>query len=304
MGAAALLPVAALRAQDEPTFTTAIRVVNLLATVLDKHGELVAGLEKDDFLVQEDARSQTVRYFSRETGLPLTLGLLVDTSLSQTRLMAAERSASFHFLDRVLREDKDKVFIMQFDSGVMLRQPLTSSRRELDESLSLVDTPSEKELQAQGIAETMLYDAVVKASKEILSKQRNRKAVILLTDGVDYGSHSTLAEAIEAAQKADTIIYSILFADPSAYPAFGGAPDGRPGLMRMARETGGGFFEVSKRLNIEQTFDRIQQELRTQYSLGYVSDVPVRFPEFRKLRLSAKQKGLTVRTRERYWAHQ
>ncbi|MGD0580250.1 MAG: VWA domain-containing protein, partial [Bryobacteraceae bacterium] len=279
-----------------------VNVVNLLAVVRTKRGDIVRNLTKDDFVLLENGRPQTIRYFSRESDLPLTLGLMVDTSMSQARVMEAERAASFRFLDRVLRENKDQVFIMQFDLAAFVSQPLTSSRKALDDALSMVDTPTRKQLDA-GIGDgTSLYDAVVKASNEVMKKQKNRKALILLTDGVDNTSESTLADAVEAALRAETLVYSILFSDPGAYP-FGGGHDGRGVLQRISSQTGASFFEVSHKQSIDQIFEQIQDELRSQYSLGFVPDRPVEYPEFRKLQLTAREKGLIVQTRERYWAH-
>jgi VWFA-related protein len=299
LGAAALAAPLALRAQ-EPTFTTGVQVVNVLAIALDRNGRLVRDLGQDDFQLLEDGRPQTIRYFSRETDLPLTLGLLVDTSMSQRRLIDKERAGCYHFLDRVLRERIDKVFVMQFDEGVLLRQGLTSSRKDLEETLALVDTPTRNELRMGAGDGTWLYDAIVKASREIMAPLGNRKALIVLTDGVDFGSTATVPEAIEAALRADTLVCAVHYADPGAYG--GGGPNGRGVLERIARETGGGFYAVGKKQDVEQVFDLIQGELRSQYNLGFVSDKPVRLPEFRKIQLSAKPKGLTVRSRGRYWA--
>jgi VWFA-related protein len=282
-------------------FTTSIKVVNVLATVRGKNGALVNDLTKDDFVLKENGRNQNVRYFSRETDLPLSIGVLVDTSLSQLKVLDAELGASFRFLDDMLREDKDSVFVMQFDLAVMLRQDLTNSRKKLEEALQNVDTPSHHDLMLQRGGGTLLYDAVIKGA-EIMHGQRNRKALILLTDGVDTGSEAPLEAAIDAAQRADTLIYSILFSDEGYYGLFGGGTDGRRVLVRLAKETGGSFFEVSKKQNIEQLYAEIQIELRSQYNLGFVSDVPVRVSEFRKLQLTAKQKGLTVDSRDKYWA--
>ena len=286
---------------DEATFSTDVKVVNVLATVRAKNGEIIRNLNKDDFSLFENGRPQTIRYFSRETGLALTIGLLVDTSLSQERVLDAERSASFHFFDQVLRDNMDQAFILQFDFAIQLRQKLTSSRRKLEDTLANVDTPSRKELEMQRGGGTLLYDAVMMASKDVMQSQRNRKALIVLTDGVDFGSEATVDTAIEAAQRSDTLIYAILFSDPGAYGFIGG-PDGKKPLMRMSRETGGSFFEVSKKQSIAQIFDIIQDELRSQYSVGYVSDEPVRVSEFRRIQLAAKQKGLAVQARDRYWA--
>lgn len=281
-------------AAQDPVFQSGVNVVSVLAAVQTKQGEIVRNLGKEDFTLVENGRPQTIRYFSRESDLPLTLGLMVDTSGSQEKVLEAERAASFRFLDRVLREAKDKVFIVQFDVGVYVRQKLTSSRRDLEESLSLVDTQTRRELEQFG-GGTRLYDSVVKVSRDILRGQGGRKALIVLSDGVDVGSEATLAIAVEAAQRVDTLIYSILFSD-------GGGYGGSGALQRMSRETGGRYLEVSKKMGIQQTFDLIQEELRSQYSLGYVSDIPAVAPEFRKIQLGVKTKGLVVRARDRYWA--
>ena len=290
--------------QDEPTFSTGVKVVNVLASVRTKKNEIVRDLTKDDFLLSENGRLQTIRYFSRESELPLTVGLMIDTSMSQQRVLDSERTASFRFLDQVLRESKDKLFVMQFDMAVQLRQPLTSSRKELEEILPYVDTPTRRELGMQTGGGTLLYDAIVQASNTVLKNQRNRKAMIVLSDGDDNGSSATLMDAIEAAQRADTLVYSILFSDSSfrapRFP-FGGL-DGRGVLMRLSKETGASFFEVSKKQGIEQIYQAIQEELRSQYNLGFISDQPSEISEFRALKLSTKQKGLVVQSRERYWA--
>jgi len=285
--------------EDEAIFKTDVRVVNVLASVRDKKGTFIRDLSKDDFSLLEDGRPQTITYFSRETNLPLTLGLMVDTSMSQHRLLDAERGASYRFLDRMLR-DQDQVFIMQFDMAVQLPQDLTSSRKQLEDTLPLVDTPTRDELRMEGMrGGTLLYDAVVRASNDIMKKRTGRKALIVLSDGGENGSEATLEEAIDAAQLADTLIYSVLFADP-AYQGFGG-PDGASILRRLSKETGGGFYEVSKKQSIDQIFDRIQDELRSQYSLGYVPDKPVTVSEFRRIRLTTRQPGLVVQARDRYW---
>ncbi|MDQ1471668.1 MAG: hypothetical protein QOJ99_3148 [Bryobacterales bacterium] len=282
-----------LRAQDgDAIFSTDVKIVSILATVLDKQGRINHDLTKDDFQVTENGRPQTIKYFSRDSDLPLTIGLMVDTSMSQVHVIGAERGASFRFLDRILREDKDQVFVLKFDMTVQVSQPLTSSREKLEKALVFVDTPTRAELRSQAGGGTLLFDATVNASKNIMAKRQGRKALIILSDGGENGSDASLNDAIEAAQHADTMIYSILF----------GGSEGRSILQRMSRETGGGFFEVTKKQSIDQIFEVIQAELRGQYSLGYTSDLPVRISEFRKLQLAVKQKGLVVQARDRYWA--
>jgi VWFA-related protein len=287
--------------RDSATFSTSVKVVDMLAVVRAKKGEIISNLTKDDFTILENGRLQAIKYFSKETDLPLTIGLMVDTSMSQVKLLDAERTATFHFLDHVLREDKDQVFLMQFDMAVLMRQNLTASRTKLEEKLSLVDAPTRAELSQQTGGGTLLYDAVVDAAKTMLD-QRNRKALIVMTDGVDTGSEQSLTAAVEAAQRADTIVYSILFSDEGYYAFSFGGPDGRKVLQRLSKDTGGGFFEVSKKQSIGTIFGIIEQELRSQYSLGFVSDQPVRVSEFRALQLATREKGLVVQTRDRYWA--
>jgi len=202
----------------------------------------------------------------------------------------------------VVREKTDHVFIMQFDTVVQMRQPLTSSVNKLDDSLAYVDTETMSQVGARQGGGTLLYDAVVRASYDVMRTQTGRKALIVLSDGVDFGSQNTVQDAVETAQRADTLIYSILYADPGAYGIFGGGSDGRRVLERMSNDTGGSFFEVSKKRPVEGIFDILQEELRNQYSLGYVSDKRVTLSGFRTIQLTAKPKGLTVQARRQYWA--
>jgi VWFA-related protein len=301
-GAAAVCGAGFAHAQDDPVFSTNVKVVNVLATVRAKNGALVSTLEKDDFSLSEDGRPQSIRYFARESDLPLTLGLMVDTSGSQRRVLDAERGASLRFLDQVVRGKKDQVFIMQFDSSVQMRQPLTYNVGKLDDALAYVDTETNRQVQMQRGGGTLLYDAVAQASDETMKKQTGRKALIVLSDGVDFGSSATVQDAVEAAQRADTLIYSILYSDSLAYGLFGGGGDGKRVLQRLSNDTGGSFFEVTKKQTVDQMFEILQQELRTQYNLGYVSDKPVTLSGFRAIQLTAKQKGLTVQSRRQYWA--
>lgn len=301
--ASAALPlVHFLRAQDQPVFSVDLKLVNVLATVRNKTGALIGNLNQDDFLLAEDGRPQVIRNFARETDLPLTLGLMVDTSGSQQRVMDSERGACLRFLDQVVREQKDRVFIMQFDSTVQMRQDLTSSVGKLDNALAYVDTETRRQLRLRGGGGTLLYDAVAGVSDTVMSKQNGRKALIVLSDGVDFGSESTLNDAMEAAQRADTLIYSILYSDPGAYGVFGSSRDGKRVLERLSNESGGSFFEVSKRQTVDQVFGILEEELRTQYSFGYVSDQPATISEFRTIQLTARQKAFMVQARHRYWA--
>jgi VWFA-related protein len=338
-----LLPGWPLRSQQPPTISVNVKVVNVLATVRNKQGEIVRNLTKDDFRLEEDDRPQTIRYFARETDLPLTLGLLVDTSMSQRRVLDQERSASSTFLDQVLRVNKDVAFVIHFDQEVELLQDLTSSRQKLQSALALLQTPQPSQEGGSnspgsrsgsgrrggwGGGGTLLYDAVYLASNELMKKQQGRKALIVLSDGVDRGSKETLASAVEAAQRADTLVYSVLFAEEQGYGHGGGyggrgmggmggmgrhgggrggypqqaRPDGKKILERISKETGARLFEVSKKQPIEQIFDRIQEELRNQYSLGYTPDRADTGAGYHKIRLTTKQNDLTVQARDGYYA--
>jgi len=331
------------------TFGSDVKVVNLFVTVRNRQGQIVRDLKKEDFILEEDGRPQTIRYFSQESDLPLTLGLVVDTSLSQRRVLGEERNACYVFLDEMLR-DKDMAFVIHFDREVELLQDLTSSRKQLEAALERLETPQlSRRPQWGGSGRpgssgpsgtpgrrgvgTTLYDAVFLASDELMKKQSGRKALILLSDGVDMGSKVSLPEAIEAAQRADTLVYSILFSDQQAYgppggfgnrggwggPGMGGMgrrgrmgggrkfpqpqarPDGKKILERISKETGGALFEVSKKESIGQIFDRIQEELRHQYSLGYTPDSNAG-AGYRKIHLTTRQKNLIVQTRDGYYA--
>ena len=313
--------------------------MNVLATVRDKHGAIVRNLTKDDFVLQEDGHPQTIQYFSQESNLPLTLGLLVDTSMSQRSVLGDERSASYTFLDHVLREDMDKAFLLHFDHEVeLLQDPLTSSRQKLESSLRLIDTPDQDNSNGGGGsrshgrrgslgAGTLLYDAVYLASNELMKKQQGRKAVIILSDGVDHGSKESLTDAIESAQRADTLVYSIYFTGEEGNrgggfggPRIGmGGPmggggghgghgrypqesrvDGKKILEQISKETGARMFEVSKKLPIDQIYAQIEEELRNQYSLGYTPGADSA-RGYHKLELTAKQKDLAVQARDGYY---
>jgi VWFA-related protein len=244
-------------------------------------------------------------------------------------VLEPERSASYKFLDQVLREDKDQAFLIHFDAEVELLQDLTSSRKLLQNALRQLDVASPRQLNRRGQdpgqprprGGTALYDAVLLACDELMRKQTGRKSLIILSDGVDNASRVTMTDAIASAQKADTLVYSILFSDEEAYGpspsgVFGGHggagrgggrrmqqphPDGKKVLERLAKETGGGFFEGGKKQSIDQIFSQIQEELRSQYSLGYTPDKNTG-PGYRTIHVTAKQKGLTVQARDGYYS--
>ena len=278
---------------------------------------------------------------SRDTDLPLTLGLLVDTSRSQSRVLDQERSASRSFLDQMVREDRDRAFVIHFDREVELLQDLTSSHQKLADALRSLQTAEYTQTSGNGGGGnwpggprgsgrpgghhgggTMLYDAIFLASDELMQKQEGRKALVLLSDGVDTGSKESLDAAIESAQRANTVVYSILFKDDEAYERGGGfgrpgigfpgggrrqrypeqRPDGKKILERISSETGGRLFQVSKKQPIDQIYSQITEELRNQYNLGYTPDRAVSsVSSYHKIKVATKQNDLIVQAREGYY---
>ncbi len=310
----------------QETISTDVNVVNVFATVHDKKGAIVKDLTKDDFAIDEDGRPQTIKYFSRESDLPLTLGLVVDTSRSMASVLDQERIASYRFFDQVLREDKDQAFVIHFDAEVELLQDLTSSRKLLQKALGELSVGAPRQLNRRGQQDpgqprarggTSLYDAVLLASNELMKKQTGRKALIVLTDGDDNASKSTLTDAIEAAQKTNTLVYSVLITGENNSPmgGFGGRGmgrhgggrppmqqhhDGRKVLEQLSRETGGGFFDA-KKMSYDGIYREIQDELREQYSLGYTPDKN-QGPGYRTISVMTKKKDLIVQARNGYYA--
>ena len=298
--------------EQEPaaTIKVDVQVVNVLCSVRDKRGGFVNNLGKDDFLVSEDDRPQQIKYFARQTDLPLTIGLLVDVSRSQERLIGVEREAAMQFFSAVLRP-KDLAFLISFGSDVELMQDLTSSTRRLRGALDDLHVRSDPSGIQPGPVPTLsqprgtvLHDAVYLAANERLRAEVGRKALVLITDGVDMGSRVKLEEAIRAAQKADAIVYSVYYVDPQAYRGRGfgfGAPS-NAALKRMSEDTGGRLFEVSKRKPLPAIFEEIQEEMRNQYALGYTPENPARDGSFHRLDVRTRQKDLKVQARKGYYA--
>ena len=341
------------RQGPHPKIAVQVNTVSVLATVRDKHGKIVSNLTKDDFGLEEDGRSQVINYFARESDLALRLGLLVDTSLSQRNVLEQERSASYSFLDHLLREDKDLAFVIHFDREVELLQDFTPSRPKLQAALQSLQTPQFEGGRGSGGSNgggtaggsnggggpsgsgrgsahrgggTLLYDAIYLASDELMSKQQGRKALIILSDGVDRGSKETLAEAIETTQRADTVVYSILFKDDEGYGHPGGGmmgsrgpygggghhggggrypqeerPDGKKILQQISKASGGRLYEVSKKEPVDKIYAEIEEELRNQYSLGYTPDKDTG-PGYHKIQLTTKNKDLVVQARDGYYS--
>ncbi len=287
---------------QQPTFSAGVDLVTLMATVRDKDGRIARNLTREDFRLEDAGKRQTISHFSRESDLPLTIGLLVDTSRSQSSVLEPERKASFTFLHQVLREGTDAAFVAAFDTKVRLLQPFTTSHAELAAALDRLTIPER--------FATVIFGAIRDTAESQMRPHHGRKAFIILSDGVSVRDTTTLTTAIEYAQRADTSIYSILFADHPAgrrRPVRGAAMGvmalkGKKALQRLAQETGGEFFEVSEANPITRTYAAIEETLRNQYSIGYTPQAPGKSGQYRKIKLTTRQKGLIVQTRDGYYA--
>ena len=285
-----------------------VDVVNILASVHDKRGGLVGNLNKDDFTVLEDGQAQTIKYFTRETDQPLTIGLLVDVSGSQRNLIGIERDAASQFFSKVLRK-KDEAFLIMFGEETELLQDYTSSARLLQEGLNQLRVssgvggfgpgPVPTSGQPRG---TVLYDAVYLAAQEKLRSEVGRKAIVLITDGVDEGSRMTRNQAVEEAQKSDAVIYSIYYVDPSAYGFGFGGGGGEAELRRMSDETGGRVFKVDRKHPLDEAFQELQDEMRSQYAIGYTPTNEAKDGSYRRLEVRLASKDLKAQARKGYYA--
>jgi VWFA-related protein len=333
------------------TLSVDVKVVTLPVTVRDKHSKIVTNLSKDDFVLEEDGKPQSIRYFSQEKNLPLTVGLLVDTSMSERDNLDKERAASRTFLDQMITTPKDRAFVIHFDREVELLQDLTGDHAKLEKAVGEIDTTSAVENtqssdQGSGSprtrrgAGTLLYDAIFLACDEVMKKQTGRKAIVVLTDGEDRGSQETLNSAIESAQRSETVVYTIYYGGHEdhdngfqngggrgggGYPGGGGRypgggypgggypgggryprpqqenrPDGKKILQRISLETGGRFFQVSKKDTVDDVYASIAEELRTQFLLGYTPPKD-QSSGYHSIHLATKNKDQTVQTRAGYF---
>jgi VWFA-related protein len=302
-GAAGLTLLA--QVQEESVIKVDVDLVNVLFSVRDKKGTLVPSLTKDDLQVFEDGKEQQIRSFTRESDLPLTIGLLVDVSRSQENLIEVERRAAAQFFERVLRP-KDMAFLISFGSEAELLQDYTNSQNLLAGALRQlrVDGAAYSPINSGPIPQqprgTILFDTVYLAADEKLKGEVGRKAIVVITDGVDMGSRVKLREALDAAHRSDAIIYSIYYVDWAAYGGMFSPSDGE--LRKLSEETGGRVYKVDRRYSLEMIFDEIQKEMRSQYALAYSSSNPARDGAFRKLEIKPRSKDLKVQARKGYFA--
>jgi len=321
-------------AEPKTSIRVDVELVNVLFSVRKKEsGELVGNLTKDDFTVLEEGKEQTIAQFSRDTDLPLKLGLLIDVSRSQTRLLGDERNAASKFISSVMRA-RDEAFLISFGKDTTLEQDFTQSAARMEEALKRVQGDSgyggrsgggspgggggggrpggggggrrggHGTGQSQSHGGTKLYDAIYLACHDELSAKAGRKAILLITDGNDRGSYYTRSKAVEAAQRADTIVYSIYYVD-TGLQHFGRADDdsaGFAGLRDMAFETGGRTFIIDKKHTLQEAFADIQDEMRSQYAIAWKPAGTDHAGAFREIEVRPKSGDYLVQARKGYYA--
>jgi VWFA-related protein len=293
------------------TLKVNVNVVQLFFNVKDKHGALIPNLTKTDFDVAEDGKPQTIKYFTAESNLPLTIGMMIDSSGSQRNVIDMEKEVGGAFLRQILTE-KDEAYVISFDITVDLLQDFTRDVHRLQNALNKAKInvdytsggvpgigggPVPQHGNSPG---TLLYDAVYLSSHDMLSKEVGRKAMILLTDGQDEGSRLKIQDAIEAAQKADAIIYVLLCADRGFYGGFGYS--GESEMRKLTEQTGGRVINVGNKFDkLREAFDQVAAELRSQYNIGYTPTNLKRDGSYRKIEIKNKQ-NYKIQARAGYYA--
>lgn len=290
------------------TLKITTNVVSVYAVVMDKKGHLIPDLNKDDFEMIEDGQPQEIKYFSRATDTPLTMGIMVDTSPSQRQVLRTEQEEADQFLHEVMRP-KDLTFVLHFDIDVELLQNFTESVPSLTRAVdsSVINGGGQGPMPGtfptgSNAGATHLFDAVYLSANDLMSQEVGRKVLIMLTDGEDQGSKVKLEGALEAAQKSDCLIYSVDIVDRAFYHAdyFGFSGDSI--LRKLSDETGGRVIRVDRMQDTHAAFQEIARELRTQYSLGYSSSNPRRDGGYRKIRVRVKNGNYKVLAKTGYYA--
>ena len=299
--------------QPSETLKVSVNVVQLFFNVKDKKGALIPNLTKEDFEINEDGKPQTIKYFTAESNLPLTLGIMIDASGSQRNVLDMEKEVGGAFLKQILT-DKDEAFVISFDVTVDLLQDFTRDVHRLQTALGKAKvntgftsgTPlpgaGGEPIPINNPAGTLLYDAVYLSAHDMLAKEVGRKVMILLIDGEDQGSKLKIKEAIEAAQKADSIIYVLLCADRGFYGSFAGGYSGEGEMRKLTEQTGGRVINVGNKFDkLREAFDQIAAELRSQYNVGYTPSNAVQDGSYRKLEIKSKQ-NYKIQARAGYYA--
>jgi len=278
--------------QEESRFRIAVDAVNVLVTVLDQEGHFITDLQKEDFIIYEDGKVQEIEQFSQEANQPLRIGMLMDTSSSIKMFLDFEKTAAINFIRSVMRY-RDEAMLVEFDKGVTMLHDFTDKPTEIVKDI--------EELRAGG--GTALLDAIFQVSQEKMSEKRLRQTFVVVSDGDDLHSSHTLAEAVNMAQLAETSIYAIgtnrLGASRNKH--------GIKILERLTEETGGRVFFPLSEDELEEAFDKIEKELRSQYSITYTPRNKTRDGKFRNLEVRVakgrnRPEKMTIRNKKGYYA--
>ena len=280
-----------------------VNLVNVFATVRDKHNAILTDLTKDDFKIYEDGVEQKVAYFRKEVDMPITLGILMDTSGSMERILNAEQDAASRFVREVMRK-RDEAMVISFDTDVNLLADFTEDTSMLARAIHR----AEINIDASGIGGTAgtipqrgggtnLYDAIYLASHDKLATETGRKALVILTDAEDTGSKLSLGDAVEAAQRANAVVHVVLITD------FGASNGSGPGVAsKMATETGGRVINVHNEKTLEKAFDIISEELRSQYVVSYYPTNAAHDGRFRKIKVGVSRPDTRILALKGYYA--
>jgi Ca-activated chloride channel family protein len=261
-------------AQEEPSTTLKInvRLVNVFVTVTDQRGAPVGGLNKENFHLMEDGKEQKISVFDRESALPLSIILAVDTSLSTKKDLPLELASARHFAHTILRPI-DALSVYQFSEIVDEVVPFTADIKTIDRGIDRIHTG----------AATALYDALCLGS-QALDRRRGRKVMVVITDGGDTVSKYDYRDAVRSAQEAEAIVYSIIVVPVEA--SAGRDTGGEHALIQLSEDTGGKYYYASSLPQLDSAFRLISEELRTQYLLAYYPSERLSDSEFRRIQVT------------------
>ncbi|PYT03037.1 MAG: VWA domain-containing protein, partial [Acidobacteria bacterium] len=280
---AACLPATAQNSDD--TISVNVRLVNVFVTVTDNHGAPVAGLKKENFSLKEDEHEQKISVFDKESEMPLSIVLGVDTSLSMRKDLPLELASARRFVRAILRP-VDALSIFQFSEVVDQITPFTSDQKRIDRAIGFIQ---------QGAA-TALYDALYLGSRALEARQ-GRKVMVVITDGGDTVSSVSYQEAVREAQQAEAIVYSIIIVPIEA--SAGRDTGGEHALIQISEDTGGRYYYASSEAQLDAAFHQISEELRTQYLLAYYPSKKISNSAFRRIEVEVHEAPIPVKVRYR-----
>jgi Ca-activated chloride channel homolog len=274
--------------ESDTTFKVDVKLVNVFVTVTDDHGSPVAGLNKEDFALQEDDRDQKIAVFGKESALPLSIVLQIDTSLSTRKDLPLELLSARRFAHAILRP-VDGLSVYAFSEVVNEITPFTSDAKVIDRGIDRIRLGSA----------TALYDALYLGS-HALEPRQGRKVMVVITDGGDTVSSVNYKEAVRAAQQAEAIVYSIIIVPIEA--SAGRDTGGEHALIQLSEDTGGRHFYATSAPQLDEAFGKISDELRTQYLLAYYPSQRLANSDYRRIRVSLHgQAAYNVRHRTGYY---